>query len=380
MFRFLDYVGTTSTYNEFGRVIIRTPNGDMNQALIYMALSKNIEQYMLTLNVKREDNETKGKQYFYDILTGLYKTNIFLINKNRRGHYKFKVMHENKNDKLILVLIDTHPHKDMSSIGILTPLKKTSEFIFNEAAVPDLSRHHVNAQGTAEILAPATLNVATVNPAHIFYNYASFKQLVKKFGITLDSEQGANDEINLKQVASLNKYEEDDHKQPETRPGLLTKIRRGVNIGRRGFKQYVMKKSASMSKTLVHSNQGVKDKFMTRFMNDSEIQKQQTLKRKRVKLLEDKMKEIEEAKLFAFGGRPSYSTSPIIKRIQRDLHSRKNNPAGSGLLNRIAQKLPMNDYTGWSAGKIRRDEYRRKLRENDWDAVKNRFVVDESSK
>lgn len=268
MFRFLDYVGTTSTYNEFGRVIIRTPNGDMNEALIYMALSKNIEQYMLTLNVKREVNmnvkreekETTRKKKFYDTLTKSYNTNIFLINKNRRGHYKFKVMHENKNDQLILVLIDTHPHKDndMSSIGILTPLKKTSEFIFNEAAVPNFSRHHVNAQGTAEILAPfsATLNVATVNPAHIFYNYASFKQLVKKFGITLNSEQGANDEINLKQVASLNKYEEDDHKQPETRPGLLTKIRRGVNIGRRGFKQYVMKKSASMSKTLVHSNQG----------------------------------------------------------------------------------------------------------------------------
>ena len=90
MFRFLDYVGTTSTYNEFGRVIIRTPNGDMNEALINMALSKDMDQYMLKLNVKREDHGNPSKKNFYATLTRVYKgmyvynTNIFLINKNKR--------------------------------------------------------------------------------------------------------------------------------------------------------------------------------------------------------------------------------------------------------------------------------------------------------
>ena len=263
MFRFLDYVGTTSTYNEFGRVIIRTPNGDMNEALINMALSKDMDQYMLKLNVKREDHGNPSKKNFYATLTRVYKgmyvynTNIFLINKNKRGHYKFKVIHENKADQNILVLIDTHPHKDndMSSIGILTPLKKTSEFKFDQEDVP---RFLHSVKDSAEISLPSrvTLKVTTVNPAHIFYNFTSFKQLVKKFGIILRSDQIDNNEFDLKQVADLNKYEENDHTLPEKQPGLLTKIRRGVNIGRRGFKQYVMNESASMSKTHARSNTG----------------------------------------------------------------------------------------------------------------------------
>ena len=31
--------------------------------------------------------------------------------------------------------------------------------------------------------------------------------------------------------------------------GIASKVRRGINIGRRGFKQYVMNESASMSQT-----------------------------------------------------------------------------------------------------------------------------------
>lgn len=97
----------------------------------------------------------------------------------------------------------------------------------------------------------------------------------------------------------------------------------------------------------------VKDKIMTRFMNDKEIQKHKSLKRKRVQLLEAKMKEIEEAKQLAFEGNPYYSTSPIIKRVTRKLNQQV------------------------SAGKVKRDAFRKKLRENDWKTVHDRFRVDE---
>lgn len=238
MFRFLDYVGTTSTYNEFGRVIIRTSNGDMNGTLIEMALDGGINDDMLTTN-EIISFPSPNKTLFF---AGLHKCqkNVFLINKNRNGHYKFKVISENLSLPNILVLIDTKPREDdLNSVGILTPCKSTLEFVHN-ISQPKLDSLPGNT---------------VIKPDNILYTFTTFKQLVKKFGI-YNIENIGEQYVRLAAVANMNKYEENDHTQPEKRPGLLTKIRRGVNIGRRGFKQYVMNESASMSKTHPRSNTG----------------------------------------------------------------------------------------------------------------------------
>jgi len=235
MFRFLDYVGTTSTYNEFGRVIIRTPNGEMNGELIEMALNTGIVNDMLTTNEKKIFPSTDKTLFLQGLVE--YKKNIFLINKNRNGHYKFKVISENLNLPNILVLIDTKPREHyLNSVGILTPCKSTREFLHN-ISNPKIDSLSGNA---------------VIKPDHILYTHTTFKQLVKKFGIyQIDN---INEQyVRLAVVANQNKYEETDNQK---RPGLLTKIRRGVNIGRRGFKQYVMNESASMSKTRARVNTG----------------------------------------------------------------------------------------------------------------------------
>lgn len=227
MFRFLDYVGTTSTYNEFGRVIIRTPNGKLNETLIKLALGEGIID-----NYLRDDKSQLGfldidnnKDTIFQTLS-ISNRNVFCIKKNINGHYKFQVICENKEDKHILVLIDTNPNNtnDLSSIGILTPCKSTHEFIH------DITNSKIE-RGVGN---------AVIRHEHILYNFESFKLLVKKFHI------GTINESTLGSIARRNAY---DTGQQVKKRGIASKVRRGINIGRRGFKQYVMNESASMSQT-----------------------------------------------------------------------------------------------------------------------------------
>ena len=234
MFRILDYVGTTSTYNEFGRVIIRTPNGVLNQTLIELALVNGIRDDLLKNDQSKLDISDRVVTKD-DIIHTLSKStrNVFCIKKNINGHYKFQVICENKEDAHILVLIDTNPRNvnDLSSIGILTPCKSTREFV-----------HSITNPETED-----GVGTAVIEHKHILYDFKSFKLLVKKFGI------GTTDESTLGSIARRNAF---DNNQTFKTRGIVSKVRRGINIGRRGFKQYVMNESASMSQTNVRSNPG----------------------------------------------------------------------------------------------------------------------------
>ena len=226
MFRFLDYVGTTSTYNEFGRVIIRTPNGKLNQYLIDLALGDGIiDDLLMGDKSKLEESDIVSKDNILNTLSKSHR-NVFCIKKNINGHYKFQVICENKENKHILVLIDTNPSNDndLSSIGILTPCKSTNEFI----------------HGITNSKIEGGVGNVVIRHEHILYNFESFKLLVKKFHI------GTTNESTLGSIASHNEYVKN---QQVKKRGIASKVRRGINIGRRGFKQYVMNESASMSQT-----------------------------------------------------------------------------------------------------------------------------------
>ena len=107
--------------------------------------------------------------------------------------------------------------------------------------------------------------------------------------------------------------------------------------------------STSPSNIIYKGKKAIRKKF---FMTDAEREAEQGLERQRAELRRAKEQEIEATRTEAFPD-GYYSTSPVIKRFMR----------------KINHKAP------FSAGKLNREAFRRKLRENDWDAVKHRFEL-----
>ena len=200
------YMYSSSKYNEFGRVILKTPFPELNLLLIAICITK----YITPANFKyitddMWDDTDFEKSIFFIYLKEILNFSIFMITKNRNGHYKFKVINS-VPDTPILVLIDSDPNEiTMSSIGILTP-HKTDKDITN-----------------------------------VLFTFAEFKNLVKKFHITVEDSDG------LDEIAAKNAFN-DDGKQKKRR--VISRIKQNFRAVKRGFKQYVLKESVSVSKTL----------------------------------------------------------------------------------------------------------------------------------
>ena len=112
-------------------------------------------------------------------------------------------------------------------------------------------------------------------------------------------------------------------------------------------------RSTSPSNIIYRGKKAIRQKF---FMTEAEKKAQNDLEKRRAQLREAKENEIKEARQTAFPN-GYYSTSPVIKRFMRKINHK--------------QEI--------SAGKNMRDEFRRKLRENDWVAVKHRFELTPTS-
>lgn len=201
------YMYSTSKYNEFGRVILKTPFPELNLLLIAICLIRYItqENFKLITADMWDDNDFKKLRFFIYLQDILNNISTFMIIKNRNGHYKFKVI-KSVPDTPILVLIDSDPNEiSMSSIGVLTPHKTHKE----------------------------TTNV--------LFTFDQFKNLVNKFHITV------GDTYDLNAIAAMNAFS-DDGKLKKRR--VISRIKQNFRAVKRGFKQYVLKESASMSKTL----------------------------------------------------------------------------------------------------------------------------------
>ena len=211
------YVYSTSKYNEFGRVILKTPFPELNMLLIDLCLdidskyhqSKRVDAVSYTLNIYHPQTD-KSKNL--DLLRkNTSRHSIFMIKKNVNGHYKFDVLKEVSPQTNILVLIDSDPNEtSTSSIGILTP--------------------HKTDRG---------LNNA-------FFTFQGFKNLVRKFGITVTNDNTLNE------IAAMNAFNKEEMPKPRR---VMSRIKQNFRAVKRGFKQYVLKESASMSKTLVAPSQ-----------------------------------------------------------------------------------------------------------------------------
>ena len=124
------YVYSTSKYNDFGRVILKTPFPELNSMLIESCLSEDNDTADINNahNIRRlYVSHTKKKTFLELLKLHNSKQSIFIIKKNRNGHYKF----------------------EMSSIGVLSP--------------------HKTDKG----------------PKNVFFTIDNFKKLVEKFRITV---------------------------------------------------------------------------------------------------------------------------------------------------------------------------------------------------
>lgn len=108
-------------------------------------------------------------------------------------------------------------------------------------------------------------------------------------------------------------------------------------------------KSTSPSNIIYKGKKAIRQRF---FMTNEEKVAELGLEQQRAALRKAKEEEIKTARNIAFPN-GYYSTSPVIKRFMR----------------KINHKAP------FSAGKLNREAFRRKLRENDWDAVNHRFEL-----
>ena len=108
-------------------------------------------------------------------------------------------------------------------------------------------------------------------------------------------------------------------------------------------------KSTSPSNIIYKGKKAIRQRF---FMTKEEKDAQTTLETQRAELRSAKEQEIKAARDAAFPN-GYYSTSPVIKRFMRKINHKNE----------------------FSAGKKNREVFRRKLRENDWDAVKRRFEL-----
>lgn len=203
------YVYSTSKYNDFGRVILKTPFPELNSMLIESCLSEDNDTADINNahNIRRLYVSHTDKQTFLELLKQHHesKHSIFIIKKNRNGHYKFEVI-KSVNNTPILVLIDSDPNEiDMSSIGILTP--------------------HKTDKG----------------PKDVLFTIHNFNSFVKKFRITV------GDAYDLNRIADQNAFNDGD--MPNKRR-VISRIRQNFRAVKRGFKQYVLKESVSMSRTV----------------------------------------------------------------------------------------------------------------------------------
>ena len=111
--------------------------------------------------------------------------------------------------------------------------------------------------------------------------------------------------------------------------------------------------STSPSDIIYKGKKAIRQRF---FMTKEEKEELTQLEGKRADLRRAKNEEIDQAREAAFP-KGYYSTSPVIKRFMR----------------KVNHKAP------FSKSKLNREAFRRKLRENDWDAVKHRFELTPSS-
>lgn len=203
------YVYSTSKYNEFGRVILKTPFPDLNSMLIQSCLSEDSESVEMKEAHKRREihHPHTDKQTFLELLKDRIHPHhsIFIIKKNRNGHYKFEVLKQVFNTT-ILVLIDSDPNEiSTSSIGVLSPHK------FDKG------------------------------PKDVLFTIHNFNSFVKKFRIT-----AAEDTYNLDAIAALNAFS-DDNMQPKRK--VTSRIRQNLRAVKKGYRQYVLNESVSMSRT-----------------------------------------------------------------------------------------------------------------------------------
>ena len=206
----MNYMGMTSKYNEFGRIIIRTPYGDLNKLLVSMLVVSDMPTGIVALFAHLSDAR---KSMYFEALKSVNK-NILLIRKNKNGHYKFEVICENKTIDRILVLVDSDPTDEtFTSIGILTPMRKNYHFkleYFNSVAFK----------------------------TNFLYDKTTLTQLINKFGI---------DYVSLTTIDGKNKYEKDIQ---QITHGDYSNLKRRFRGAKRMVKQHVLGMSASMSKTL----------------------------------------------------------------------------------------------------------------------------------
>lgn len=207
----MNYMGMTSRYNEFGRIIIRSPYGDFNKFLVSMLVVSDMQTGIVALLAHLTE---VTKSVYFEALKSVNK-NILLIRKNKNGHYKFEVICENQTIDRIIVLVDSDPTDEtFSSIGILTPMRKNYDFKlenFNSAAFK----------------------------TNFLYDKPALKQLIKKFGIEYDAS--------LTTIANKNKY---DKEIAGIQHGGYSNLKRRFRGAKRMVKQHVLGMSASMSKTL----------------------------------------------------------------------------------------------------------------------------------
>lgn len=208
----MNYMGMTSRYNEFGRIVIRSPYGDLNKFLVSMLVVSDVPTGIVAMLAHLID---VTKSMYFEALKSVNK-NILLIRKNKNGHYKFEVICENQTIDRIIVLVDSDPTDEtFSSIGILTPMRKNYDFKlenFNSAAFK----------------------------TNFLYDKPALKQLIKKFGIEYDDES-------LTTIANKNKYDKDIEK---IQHGGYSNLKRRFRGAKRMVKQHALGMSASMSKTL----------------------------------------------------------------------------------------------------------------------------------
>ena len=236
MTNFVRYLHTTSTFNELGRVIIKTSRGKANVAIIRDVLNEKLYEYTLTMGLEAIDNMDRSdyrdygrKSYLYGTFSN--QTNILLISKMKNGHYRFNILKEYPQSNKIFVLLDTRPYveRDYSSLGILTPAKSTSEFTH------DLIKERWTGGGGVKYA------IEYINGKHLYYTFETLKILLRKFGIMLN---GSNP--NLAEQLKVHEYNID------TSPNRshLSKAKKAMQDIKRFVNQHVMKKSVSVSKTL----------------------------------------------------------------------------------------------------------------------------------
>ena len=201
------YVYSTSKYNEFGRVILKTPFPELNSMLIQSCLSEDSESKELKegYTIQEIHRPNTDKKHFLGLLKERKLNSIFIIKKNRNGHYKFEVLKQVLNTA-ILVLIDSDPNEiSTSSIGILSP--------------------HKTDKGPKDVL-------------FAIHNFNSF---VKKFHITV------GETYDLNAIANLNAFS-DYNMQPKRK--VTSRIRQNLRAFKKGYRQYVLNESVSMSRTV----------------------------------------------------------------------------------------------------------------------------------